>query len=154
MSSVLSRAKNPAGWIERCSKQSSTHDSILQRPTVTGQKMVDDQIRDHEKTMATNRRHLVATAWQRLSSRTCARSFPVAPPTRCNLLQIGSMTAVIALVLAVAILLVVVALARLTRLMVSIKARLDALEHSSRTTSKAGGDPRVAAKTRSMFSSH
>jgi hypothetical protein len=44
------------------------------------------------------------------------------------------MTAAITLVLAVAILLVVVALARLTRLIVSVKARLDALERSSRTT--------------------
>jgi hypothetical protein len=44
------------------------------------------------------------------------------------------MTAVITLVLAVAILLVVVALARLTRLMVSIEARLDALERNSRMT--------------------
>jgi hypothetical protein len=64
------------------------------------------------------------------------------------------MTAVITLVLAVAILLVVVALARLTRLVVSIKARLDALERSSRTTSRSVGDPRVTTKTRSMFSSH
>jgi hypothetical protein len=43
------------------------------------------------------------------------------------------MTPVITLALAVAVLLVVVALARLTRLIVSIKAGLDALERGSPT---------------------
>jgi hypothetical protein len=45
------------------------------------------------------------------------------------------MTAVVTLALAIAVLLVVVALARLTTIVVSIKARLDALERSSRTSS-------------------
>jgi hypothetical protein len=59
------------------------------------------------------------------------------------------MTAAITLVLAVATLLVVVALARLTRLVVSIKARLDALERRSRTTSKAASARRVLPDCRS-----
>jgi hypothetical protein len=58
------------------------------------------------------------------------------------------MTAVITLLLAVATLLVVVALARLTRVVASIKARLDALERRSRTTSTAASGRRVMPECR------
>jgi signal transduction histidine kinase len=64
------------------------------------------------------------------------------------------MTPVITLVLAVAVLLVVFALARLTRMIVSIKARLDALERGSHTTPKEASGSRTIMKARSTLSSH
>jgi hypothetical protein len=65
------------------------------------------------------------------------------------------MTPVITLALAVAVLLVVFAMARLTRLVISIKARLDALERNSRRMPRgAARAPRMATKTRSTLSGH
>jgi hypothetical protein len=63
-------------------------------------------------------------------------------------------TAFNTLALAVVVLLIVLALARLTRIVVSLKTRLDALESASRTPSGSGSVPLVAQKTRSMRSTH